>query len=645
MTKLSKYKIIRTASAAPEVKVANPRFNAEEIAKTALDASKRGATLIAFPELALTSYSCGDLFFQSALREAALAGLKSLLEKTKDSDILIFAGAPVETGGRLYNCAVALAKGEVLGVVPKTFLCNTNQYYEERQFSSEFDRTVSEISMFGKSVPFGADVVFDIENIPGCRIGVEICEDLWAIKPPSFDLAAAGATIIVNLSASDEYLGKLEYRTDLVRTQSARCLAGYVYSSCGPGESTTDVVYSGHCMICENGVIFDETERFSFETRVAYADIDVEALVNERLNNNSYGFSRLDKGYRVVRVRLDDAESEDLLRPVEKYPFAPADQSKLERMCRETFSLQTTGLAKRLRHVGTDKAVVGVSGGLDSTLALLVCAKTFDKLGFDRKNIFAVTMPGFGTSDRTKSNAQKIAESVGATFKTMPIGKFVREGFKLIDHDENNRNVVYENAQARARTDLLMNYANKVGGIHVGTGDLSELALGWQTYGGDHMSMYSVNAGVPKTLIKRLVEWTARAEFSGEASTALLDVIATPISPELLPPGEDGSIKQLTEETLGKYDLSDFFLYNFFRKKYPPEKLIFLAGVAFKEEYDKNELKLRLKDFLRRFFASQFKRSCMPDGVKIGAASLSPRGEWRSPSDAEAEIWLETRCE
>lgn len=636
---------VRVSVVSPELRVADVAFNVEKIVEAMGVAAGRGARLVLFPELSITAYSCGDLFFQPLLLEQALAGLLALAEATAQLDIAVIAGLPLAVDGKLYNVASLLAGGKVHGFVPKSFLPSTGEFYEERWFTPAARCQAQPVRVGQIEVPFGPDLLFAATNLPGLVLGIEICEDLWAISPPSGDMAQAGATVLLNGSASNELLGKVEYRRDLVRQQSARSLAAYLYAGAGPGESTTDLVWAGHSMIAENGAIFAETERFKFETQMAVADVDVQRLLGERLRSNTFSAARSVRDYKKVAFTLPGADRVDagaaLIRPqLSRMPFVPADPERRAENCREIFNIQSIGLAKRLRHTATKAVTIGLSGGLDSTLALLVTVRAFDIVGLPRKGIHAATMPGFGTTARTRGNAEKLAEHLGVSFRTIPIAEAVRQHFRDIGHDENVHDITYENSQARERTQILMDLANKVGGFVVGTGDLSELALGWATYNGDHMSMYHVCAGVPKTLVRYLVDWAADEEFQGEAAAVLHDINATPISPELLPLGKEGALEQKTEETVGPYALHDFFLYHAIRYGFPPRKVFVLARQAFEGEYGPDVILKWLRVFYKRFFSQQFKRSAMPDGPKVGSVALSPRGDWRMPSDASPASWL-----
>lgn len=640
------YGFVRAAVVSPALRVADVEFNVSEMIAAMQRAAAAGASLVLFPELGVTGYTCADLFYQSLLLESARHALTTLAQATAENKIAAVVGLPLQQDGKLYNCAAFLNNGAIVGIVPKTYLPKTQEYYEERWFTSSRYAQFDAVEIEGMRVPFGADLLFRATNVPGLTIGIEICEDLWAVNAPSSDKALGGATVLLNPSASDDTLGKSVYRTDLVTHQSGRCLAAYLYAGASANESTTDVVFAGHSLIAENGIELAITERFRFDTQMAIADIDVERLINERLKNTSFSSQVPTRRYRTLEFELPpplergDVSAKRLYRPLSRLPFVPSDLAQRARHCREIFALQSTGLAKRLKHIGVKNTLIGISGGLDSTLALLVTIKAYDTLGLDRHGIMAITMPGFGTTARTKSNAEQLAAQLGITFRTIPITDAVRQHFRDIGHDENAHDVTYENAQARERTQILMDLANEVNGIVVGTGDLSELALGWATYNGDHMSMYHVNAGVPKTLVRYLVEWVADSEFTGEVSRILHDIVATPITPELLPLDANGALQQETEAAIGPYVLHDFFLYYMVRHQFAPRKIFFLAQQAFADEYDDATLLKWLGVFYRRFFSQQFKRSAMPDGPKVGSVALSPRGDWRMPSDASAALWL-----
>ncbi len=636
---------LRLATIAPELRVGDTTFNTAEHLRCLTQAVRSGARVALFPELSLTGYTCGDLFAQDILLSAAKEALQHLAAATADLPIHALVGLPLVIDDRLYNCAALIGEGAVLGIVPKSFLPTTHEYYEERWFTSATRLTAVAVELEGGLVPVGTDLLF---NDAGHRLtlGVEICEDLWTANPPSGNLCLAGANLILNPSASDELLGKAPYRRDLVRQQSARCLAAYAYASSGPGESSTDVVFSGHCLIAENGALLAESARFRFAAQITCADIDLQRLGHERLTNSSYSAGAPSEPTERVPIALStkappkSAAPLGSLRPNPAHPFVPSDPAIRAATCHEIFSIQSTGLAKRLRHTGSKKVVIGISGGLDSTLALLVTVHAFDLLGLDRSGIIAPTMPGFGTTKRTRGNAEQLVAQLGATLRVIPIGPAVKQHFADIGHDPARHDVTYENAQARERTQILMDVANQVGGFVVGTGDLSESALGWCTFNGDHMSMYHVNAGVPKTLVRYLIDWAADEQFSGATTAVLHDIAATPISPELLPKGANDEILQQTEDVVGPYELHDFFLFHIVRHGCRPAKIAHLAALAFGDQYPRTTILKWLEVFVRRFFAQQFKRSAMPDGPKVGSVALSPRGDWRMPSDASSATWL-----
>ena len=640
------YSFIRTAAAVPVLKVADCVYNTEEIIKLIDEASKKEVKILAFPELSITSYTCGDLFAQSTLIEYAEKSLEKIAEFSKDKDMFITVGLPVCCDNQTFNCIAGISKGKILGLIPKTNLPNYNEFYEERWFSSADDLISDEITICGQTVPIGSDILFTVENIKNLTIGIEVCEDLWSPIPPSSYQSIFGATVIINGSASNELATKHEYRRNLVAQQSSRCICGYIYSSAGTGESTQDTVFSGHSMICENGNMLSESKRFLREGSLTIADIDLELLANDRKKNTSF-MTQLRKNegplfFRNIKFTMEENSIDGFYRTVKPAPFVPDNNAMLNERCEDIFNIQVTGLAKRITHTNSKSLVVGISGGLDSTLALLVAVKACDYLGIDRKNVHGITMPGFGTTDRTYNNALNLMKSLGVTVKEISIKDAAIQHFKDIGHDINVHDVTYENTQARERTQILMDYANKEWGMVIGTGDLSELALGWATYNGDHMSMYGVNGGVPKTLVRVLVKWVAENENLGNNSAEILfDVLDTPVSPELLPPDKDGNINQKTEEIVGPYELHDFFLYYVVRFGFSPAKILFLAEKAFKGEYSRETLIKWIKNFYRRFFAQQFKRSCLPDGPKVGTISLSPRGDWRMPSDACGRIWLD----
>lgn len=637
-----KYGFINVAAAVPAVKVADTRYNVEETLRMVVEADAQGVEIICFPELGLTGYSCQDLFTQQLLVEEAEQSLITLLNDTRKLDIISIVGLPVQVGGLLLNCAAVIQHGIVLGLIPKTYLPNYGEFYEKRWFASAQDLNDTDIYLAGSPLRVSnTPKVF--QTADGVNFGVEICEDVWSPIPPSNNLSLSGADIIFNLSASDELIGKHSYLLSLLSQQSARTISGYIYSSCGFGESTQDVVYGGNALIFENGTLLSESERFSFQPQLRIAQIDVERLRSERRQNTTFINAQRQAVADVVSCKPVNSQPFVLRRTVDAHPFIPKS-GDMESSCEEILNIQVAGLAKRLTHTNSQRVVIGISGGLDSTLALLVCVKTFDKLGLDRKGIVGVTMPGFGTTDRTYDNAVHLMQSLGITMKEINIAKAVTQHFEDIGHDSSVHDVTYENSQARERTQLLMDLSNELGGLVVGTGDLSELALGWATYNGDHMSMYGVNAGVPKTLIKYLVTYVAMTDVDATSKSTLLDIVDTPISPELIPADVNGNIKQKTEDLVGPYELHDFFLYYFLRYGFRPSKIYMLAHYAFGGTYDDETLRKWLTTFFRRFFSQQFKRSCLPDGPKVGSISLSPRGDWRMSSDSSSAIWLK-ECE
>lgn len=640
-----KYGYVKVAAAIPAVKVADCVFNAGQTEKQILEADEKGVQIIVFPELNLTAYSCGDLFGQRLLLEQAEMALMQVMNNTRQLDIISIVGMPVLLNSSLLNCAVVFQKGKILGVVPKSYLPNYKEFYEQRWFVSAdaYPNTMT-VRLCGQVVPCSSQLLFDT---PDVCFGIEICEDVWAPVPPSSYLALQGAEVIFNLSADTENISKHQYLCSLLAQQSARCLSGYVFSSCGFGESTTDVVFAGNALIYENGSLLAKNDRFSFDEQLVISEIDVDRLRTERQMNTTFGASvrnHYSAAFQHIQTEFVSSKEGEFTRTVEPHPFVPAGGKLLDERCEEIFSIQVAGLAKRLVHTSSKTVVVGISGGLDSTLALLVCVKTFDKLGLSREGIVGITMPGFGTTDRTYNNALDLMRSLGVTIKEISIKEACIQHFKDIGHDMSVHDVTYENGQARERTQILMDYANKVGGLVIGTGDLSELALGWATYNGDHMSMYGVNASIPKTLVRYLVNWVALTGVDADSKATLLDIIDTPISPELIPADEQGNIKQKTEDLVGPYELHDFFLYHFLRFGSRPAKIFFLAQKAFDGVYDDETIKKWLKNFCRRFFIQQFKRSCLPDGPKVGSVSLSPRGDWRMPSDASAALWIK-ECE
>lgn len=657
---------LRVAAASPPLRVADCTFNVEHILILMARAEREGVAVLVFPELCITGYTCADLFQQSALQKGAVDALARTVRAGGSAfSGLAIVGLPLMLDDQLFNCAAVLQRGKILGVVPKSFIPNYREFYERRWFAAAATAQSRHVLLNGELVPFGADLLFDAANIDALHVGVEICEDLWGPIPPSSFQALAGATVLVNLSASNEVIGKANYRRQLVANQSGRCMAAYVYCSCGVWESTTDVVFGGHGIIAENGVILGESRRFQRQEVLLSADVDLERLRAERTRTNSFGESHLypglDREYRRVAFTLEGpALMGPLRRAIDAHPFVPRGQEQLRERCEEIFQTQVAGLAKRLEHIGKPSVTIGVSGGLDSTLALLVACKTMDLLAVARARILAYTLPGFGTSARTRDNAQTLMQRLGLTFTEADIRQLCLDQMRVLGHQpfgidlhglsvkeftgrlahvpaEQCQDLVFENVQARMRTSILMNR-----GFVIGTGDLSELALGWCTYNGDQMNMYNPNVSIPKTLVKFLVRWAAENEFEGEVRKALLDVVATEISPELLPTGADGKRVQATESVIGPYELHDFFLFHFLRYGATPAKILFLAeNATFDVEYTREELRNWLRVFVQRFFTNQFKRSCLPDGPKVGSISLSPRGDWRMPSDAQARQWLQ----
>ncbi len=639
-----KYGFVKVAAAVPAVKVADVEYNVQQIESLIAQAEGRGIEVMVLPELCITGYTCQDLFKEQALLDRAEQGVMVLLDFTRKLDIITVVGLPVVINSLLYNCAAVIQGGQLLGIIPKTYLPSYAEFYEKRWFASAQDLNPTDIYFAGSPVHVSAEPLLFATG-DGMKFGVEICEDVWAPIPPSNNLALAGADIILNLSASDELIGKNTYLKSLLAQQSARTISAYVYSSCGFGESTQDMVFGGNALIFENGKLLVEGSRFSIQPQIQSCQIDVEKLRAERRTNTTFINAQRGAHANIINCKPISPKEFDLLRDVDPHPFIPKEEQMAE-TCEEILNIQVSGLAKRLYHINAQKAVIGISGGLDSTLALLVSVKAFDKLGLDRKGIIGITMPGFGTTDRTHNNAVKLMETLGVTIREINISKAVTQHFEDIGHNPMVHDVTYENAQARERTQILMDVANQENAIVVGTGDLSELALGWATYNGDHMSMYGVNAGVPKTLIRYIVSYIA-----GEMATdTLLDIVDTPISPELIPADEQGQIKQKTEDLVGPYELHDFFIYYFLRYGFSPKKIFLLAKKAFctaspvegrEALYDEETVKKWLTVFCRRFFNQQFKRSCMPDGPKVGSVSLSPRGDWRMPSDASYALWFE----
>ena len=633
------YGFVKVAAAVPHVKVADCRFNAEHIESLIAVAEGKGVQIITFPEMSFTGYTCGDLFGQQLLLEEAEMGLMQVLSNTRQLDIIAIVGMPVVVNSIVTNAAVVIQKGKIIGVVAKTYLPNYKEFYEQRWFTSALQLMTDRVRLCGQQVPIGNNLLFETAET---TFGIEICEDLWATIPPSSSLALQGAEIIFNLSADNEGISKYHYLCSLISQQSARCITGYVFSSCGFGESSTDVVFAGNGLIYENGTLLARSERFCLDEQLVISEIDVERIRAERRINTTFAANQGNlNGQRPIILSTEFTNSKELIltRNVPLHPFIP-QESELNERCEEIFSIQVNGLAQRLVHTKAQTAVVGISGGLDSTLALLVCIKTFDKLGLSRKDILGITMPGFGTTDRTYHNAVSLMHSLGVTTREINIKDACIQHFKDIGHNINVHDVTYENSQARERTQILMDIANQTNGIVIGTGDLSELVLGWATYNGDHMSMYGVNASIPKTLVKYLVKWVAENDVDNASQHTLLDIVDTPISPELIPANEHGEIQQKTEDLVGPYELHDFFLYYFLRFGFRPSKIYYLANIAFKNIYGKETIKKWMATFFRRFFNQQFKRSCLPDGPKVGSISISPRGDWRMPSDANPTLWL-----
>ena len=632
---MNEYGYVKVGASTLELKVSDTIYNVQMIKKQIDEAVNKNIQIISFPELSITGYTCGDLFNQDILIDKSYEGLKDLVDYSKDKMIVIIVGSPIKCENKLYNCAVVINNGKILGIVPKTYIPNYNEFYEMRWFKSSNDLKIKEINLFNEFVPIGVDLIFTSKLDDELKFGVEICEDVWSLYPKSNDYASSGASIIFNLSASNETIGKYDFRKELIKMQSIKTISGYVYSSSGINESSTDLLFSGSSLIYENGKLLSENNRFDFNSNLIYSDVDIKRLVNDRRKNTSF-ISNTDKEYR--NIYFTTSKNNLISRKFSKYPFVPSNEDKREERCKEIINIQSSALAKRLKHTNIKKCVIGVSGGLDSTLAFLVIKKAFEKLKIDNKNIIAVTMPGFGTTNRTYENALDLIKINNATLKEIDIKKACLVHYSDIDQDINNHDITYENAQARERTKILMDIANKENALVIGTGDLSELALGWCTYNGDHMSMYSVNSSIPKTLVKYLVKYIADTDKKNKK--VLYDILSTPISPELLPADEKGNIKQITEDKIGPYILHDFYLYHFFRYGASPKKIYMLAVNTFENEYSKEEILKWLKVFIKRFFTQQFKRSCMHDGVKVGSISLSPRGDLRMPSDASYNIWI-----
>lgn len=631
---------IRVGTACPLTRVADVKFNTEQIMKCIDQAYELNTKLLVFPELCITSYTCGDLFLQQRLLEASIESLKTICTYSVNKDILIVVGAPLLFSNSIYNCAYVIFEGKILGIMPKSFIPNYTEFYEKRWFAEGHSIVDLNVDLpFQYDIPFGINLIFSSGQY---KFSFEICEDLWVVIPPSSYAVLAGANVIGNLSASNELVSKSNYRRDLVISQSARSYCSYLYTSSGVFESSTDLVFSGHMIIAENGLLLAENERFQRENEVITTIIDIDRLNSERLRNTSFRANSIKVPYKFLDIKFSfkNLELKSFDRFIDKHPFVPSNPKQREERCKEIFNIQTAGLAKRILHSGAKKAVIGISGGLDSTLALLVIIKTFDMLGFSRKDIITITMPGFGTTDRTYNNAVSLCKELGTDFREINIVAASLQHFKDIGHPAEIHDVTYENVQARERTQILMDIANKEFGLVIGTGDLSELALGWCTYNGDHMSMYGVNASIPKTLVRYLVEYVAIYEVDKSISNILLDILNTPVSPELLPKDENGEISQKTEDIIGPYELHDFFLYYFIRQGAAPEKISFLAKHAFASIYSEEEIEKWFTKFMYRFFSQQFKRSALPDGPKVGTISLSPRGDWRMPSDASINTWI-----
>ena len=635
---------MRVAAAVPVLKVGNPDFNADKILELVKEAQAKGVQFVVFPELGISGYTVADLFFQKVFQRSVFKNLEKLARASSKLKTLFVVGFPLALENKLFNAAAVIGRGKILGIVPKTYIPGYKEFYEERWFSSARELESKECELFGKRVPIGTDILFRVKNFEGAVIGIEICEDLWTPAPPSSFQALAGATLIANLSASNDLVGKAEYRKNLVSQQSARLISDYVYSSAGVHESTTDVVFGGHAIIAENGSVLTESKRFERKGELIISEIDVEHILSEREKTTSFGEPILGcaKNFRTIDVEIDIKPfGRGLARRIDPSPFVPTDNFNRNERAKEIFAIQAAGLAKRLEASGIKNMILGLSGGLDSTLALLVAVKAAELLGFNRSSILTLTMPGFGTSNRTNKNAKLLAKALGVNLSEIDISKGVTQHFKDLGYDSKNGGLVYENSQARYRTYILMNKANQIHGLVVGTGDLSEIALGWSTYNGDHISHYNVNCSVPKTLVKHLVKWIAETQVDGKTRKILEDILATPISPELKKASK-GNMGHKTEDLIGPYELHDFFLYHFVRWGSSPEKILYLAGLAWGKKYSAGELKKWLGVFLDKFFRSQWKRSVATDGPKVGSVSLSPRGDWRMPSDADAKIWLES---
>lgn len=632
---MEKYGFVKVGACVPKLKVADVKFNTAEIKKQIEEAISKNIGVLVFPELCLTGYTCADLFHQDLLIQKSYEAIKDLIQFSKNKKIVFIVGSPILCDNALLNTAVVIQNGKVLGIVPKTYIPNYKEFYEKRWFLSGEHIVSKEITLFQQTIPIGTDLLFTCENVSNFTFGIEICEDVWSVQPKSNDLSLGGATVLFNLSASNETIGKYAYRKNLIKMQSAKTITGYVYASSGVNESTTDLLFSGTSMIYENGTLLSENKRFDFESNLIYNDIDVQRIANDRMKNTSFQMKKF-VGFRKILFTIE--KNDTLVRTYSKTPFVPTNSLKRKERCEEIINIQSCALAKRLLHTNIQKCVLGISGGLDSTLAFLIIVEAYKKLGIANENIIAVTMPGFGTTNRTYQNAVNLVKKYNATLREVNIKDSCTLHYKDIGHDIRIHDITYENGQARERTQILMDIANQVNGLVIGTGDLSELALGWCTYNGDHISMYAVNTSIPKTLVKYLVETIAENE--SPAKEILRDILDTPISPELLPPSKDGKIKQITEDNVGPYVLHDFYLYHFLRYGASPKKILELATLTFSDDFTKEEIVKWLKVFLKRFFTQQFKRSCMPDGVKVGSISLSPRGDLRMPSDASYQAWL-----
>ena len=629
---------IRVGAIVNKLALANPLKNADVIIKEIKKAETLGVSIVTTPELSFTGYTCGDLFLQEQLLDDSIKALEQVLNETKDIDIISILGMPLRHDNQLFNCAAVITKGKILGVIPKTYIPNYQEFYEARWFSSSKELITEEIEILGQLVPITTNILFQDKTLKEATFGIEICEDLWTINPPSNNHALAGATMIFNLSSSNELIGKQEYRKSLVSSQSARTISAYIYASSGVMESTSDILFGGASMIYENGSILAENKRFELESNIITADIDVLKLANDRIKNRSFMKKTNLEEYKIIKLDIKD-NIKELNREYKEYPFVPSNELERNKRCEEIIEIQSTALARRLIQVGNPKCVIGMSGGLDSTLAFLVIVKAYEKLKRNPKDIIGITMPGFGTTDRTYQNSIDLVKEYGGTLKEISIKDAALLHMKDIGLPETDRSITYENIQARERTQILMDVANMENGLVIGTGDLSELALGWCTYNGDHMSMYAVNTSIPKTLVRYLVAWV-KDTTDGKKKEVLQDILDTPISPELLPPDEAGNILQKTESSIGPYVLHDFYLYHFLRYGATPKKIYTLAKHTFKNSFSKEDIKKCLKVFIRRFFTQQFKRNCIPDGVKVGSISLSPRGDLRMPSDANYETWI-----